>query len=48
MNILLTSAGRRTYLVQYFKEVLAEKGKVHASNSEWSTALEVADEAVAG
>ncbi|PKD44653.1 ATP-grasp domain-containing protein [Rhodohalobacter barkolensis] len=46
MNILLTSAGRRSYLVQYFKEVLDGKGKVHASNSEWSTALEVADEAV--
>ncbi len=46
MNILLTSAGRRSYLVQYFKEALAGKGKVHASNSEWSTALEIADEAV--
>jgi len=46
MNILLTSAGRRSYLVQYFKEVLVGKGKVHASNSEWSTALEVADKAV--
>lgn len=46
MNILLTSAGRRSYLVQYFKETLTGKGKVHASNSEWSTALEVADEAV--
>lgn len=46
MNILLTSAGRRSYLVQYFKEALAGSGKVHASNSEWSTALEVADEAV--
>lgn len=46
MNILLTSAGRRSYLVQYFKEALTGKGKVHASNSEWSTALEVADEAV--
>jgi len=46
MNILLTSAGRRSYLVHYFKEALAGKGKVYASNSEWSTALEVADEAV--
>lgn len=46
MNILLTSAGRRSYLVEYFKEALAGEGKVHASNSEWSTALEVADEGV--
>ena len=46
MNILLTSAGRRSYIVEYFKEALAGKGKVHASNSEWSTALEIADEAV--
>ncbi len=46
MNILLTSAGRRSYIVQYFKESLNGKGKVHASNSEWSTALDVADEAV--
>lgn len=46
MNILLTSAGRRSYLVQYFKETLTGKGNVHASNSEWSTALEIADEAV--
>lgn len=33
MNILLTSAGRRTYLVEYFKQALKGKGKVHASNS---------------
>lgn len=46
MNILLTSAGRRSYLVHYFKEALAGKAAVHASNSRWSTALEVADEAV--
>lgn len=43
MNILLTSAGRRSYLVNYFKEALCDKGFVHASNSEWSTALEVAN-----
>jgi carbamoyl-phosphate synthase large subunit len=46
MNILLTSAGRRSYLVTYFKEALGNSGKVHAANSEWSTALEVADKAV--
>lgn len=33
MNILITSAGRRSYLVRYFKEALAGKGLVHAANS---------------
>lgn len=46
MNILLTSAGRRSYIVEYFKAALAGTGNVHAANSEWSTALEVADKAV--
>lgn len=46
MNILLTSAGRRSYLVTYFKEALAGTGQVYASNSEWSTALEIADKGV--
>jgi len=43
MNILLTSVGRRTYLVRYFKEALSGNGKVHASNSEPTLALQVAD-----
>jgi len=35
MNILLTSVGRRNYLVEYFKEALAPiNGKVFALNSE--------------
>jgi carbamoyl-phosphate synthase large subunit len=33
-------------LVKYFKEALKGQGKVHASNSSWTTALETADEAV--
>lgn len=34
MNILLTSVGRRSYLVNYFKEALGKNGgKVHVSNS---------------
>lgn len=33
MNILLTSVGRRSYLVEYFKEALAGRGEVHVSNS---------------
>lgn len=33
MNILLTSVGRRSYLVEYFKEALGESGEIHVSNS---------------
>ena len=49
MNILLTSAGRRTYLVQYFKEALKKaglSGLVHAANSQESPALAAADRRV--
>ena len=47
MNILLTSVGRRSYLVQYFKEVIGEEGKVHVSNStELTPAFTVADQSV--
>jgi carbamoyl-phosphate synthase large subunit len=46
MNILLTSAGRRSYLVKYFREALAGEGLVHAGNSFYSVALQVADKAV--
>lgn len=43
MNILLTSAGRRTYLVDYFKQALSGKGLVYAANSAESPALLCAD-----
>lgn len=43
MNILLTSVGRRTYLVEYFKYALADKGKVYASNSIDTYTLHQAD-----
>lgn len=43
MNILLTSAGRRTYLIEYFKKALAGKGLVHASNSLLTYSLLQAD-----
>lgn len=33
MNILLTSAGRRGYIVEYFKEALGKGGKVYVGNS---------------
>jgi carbamoyl-phosphate synthase large subunit len=32
MNILFTCAGRRNYLINYFKEILNESGKVYASD----------------
>lgn len=43
MNILLTSTGRRTYLVEYFKKALQGKGKVYASNSIFTYTLTQAD-----
>lgn len=47
LNILLTSVGRRSYLVKYFKEALNGKGKVHVANSsKLSPAFQVADKAV--
>lgn len=46
MNIILTCAGRRNYLIDYFRDALSEcGGKVFATNSiEESTALITADE----
>jgi len=46
MNILLTSAGRRSYLVRYFREALGEEGVVHVGNSEPSIATQCGDAAV--
>lgn len=47
MNILLTSVGRRSYLVNYFKEALAGSGTVHAANSSaLSPAFPAADASV--
>lgn len=47
VNILLSSAGRRSYLVDFFKQAIGGCGKVYAANStRISTALEAADEAV--
>lgn len=44
INILLTSAGRRTYLVEYFKEAVGGEGKVHAANSQICPAFAAADQ----
>lgn len=46
MNILITSTGRRAYMVDYFKEALNGRGKVFAANSEMTYALKIADEYV--
>ena len=47
MNILFTSVGRRTYLVEYFKEALNGCDEVHVANSdENSPAFLVADKYV--
>lgn len=46
-NILITSAGRRGYIVDYFKEALNGKGVVHVGNStEISAAFSHADVSV--
>jgi carbamoyl-phosphate synthase large subunit len=34
MNLLFTSAGRRGYLLRYFKAALAGNGSIHAANSD--------------
>lgn len=46
MNILLTSTGRRTYLVEYFKQALNSNGKVFSANSNYTYSLSQADEYV--
>ena len=37
MNVLITSIGRRNYMVEYFREALAGKGKIVAVNSTANT-----------
>lgn len=47
MNILLTSAGRRGYIVKYFQDALGKEGKVHVANSSpLSVAMKYGDQAV--
>lgn len=46
-NVLLTSVGRRSYLVKYFKEALQGIGKIYVSNSNaYSPAFVFADDYV--
>lgn len=46
MNIILTSVGRRTYMVEYFKKALGGNGLVYASNSIDTYTLHQADDYV--
>lgn len=47
MNVLLTSVGRRAYLVKYFKEAVGDNGQVHVCNSDDLTvAFHYADHSV--
>lgn len=47
MKVLLTSVGRRAYMVKYFKDALGENGEVHVCNSDDLTvAFHYADKAV--
>lgn len=47
MNVLLTSVGRRAYMVKYFKDALGTSGQVHVCNSDDLTvAFHYADKAV--
>lgn len=47
MNVLLTSVGRRAYMVKYFKDVVGAEGQVHVCNSDDLTvAFHYADKAV--
>ncbi len=47
MNILLTSVGRRAYLVKFFQEVVRPDGKLFVCNSDpYSVAFQYADQAV--
>ncbi len=44
MNILITSLGRRNHIITYFMEAFKGKGKVYASNSEFTIALKKAND----
>ncbi|MBQ8839827.1 MAG: ATP-grasp domain-containing protein [Clostridia bacterium] len=47
MNVLLTSVGRRAYMVKYFKEAIGNDGFVHVCNSDDKTvAFHYADKSV--
>ena len=43
MNILITSVGRRSYIIDYFKSAIGDNGNVIATNSADTYALSCAD-----
>lgn len=43
LNILITSVGRRSYIVNYFKKELKDLGKVHTCNSAYTLGMQAAD-----
>lgn len=43
LNILITSVGRRSYIVNYFKKELEGLGKVHTCNSTYTLGMQAAD-----
>ncbi|MBP7865774.1 MAG: ATP-grasp domain-containing protein [Acidobacteria bacterium] len=46
LNLLITSVGRRSYIVEYFKAAIGGRGEVHAANSVMTYAMQLADHAV--
>jgi len=47
MNILFTCAGRRNYLLQYFKDIVGKKGKIIAADMQLSApAMAIADKSI--
>ncbi len=46
LNILITSVGRRSYMIDYFKTALKGSGSVHAGNSVMTYAMQRADHMV--
>jgi carbamoyl-phosphate synthase large subunit len=44
MNILITSSGKRDYLIEYFKEAVGKAGLVYASNYRYVSSFNYADE----
>jgi len=46
MNILITSVGRRGYMIEYLRSALGGDGEVHVSNSQYTYVFEYADKAV--
>ena len=46
MNILLSSVGRRSYMVNYFKDALKGIGLLHAANSTETYAMQLADKSI--